>query len=402
MSSGLAGRRVLLGVTGSIAAYKAAELASRLTQAGAEVQVVMTKAACRFVTPLTFQALTGKRTGFDMWEGDGSGSFEHLSFAREADIVLIAPATANFIAKMANGIADDLLSAAVLASGAPLLVAPAMNTAMLRAGATGENLGRLRGRGAEITGPGTGHLACGEEGEGRLADIDVIIAAVSSWLERMDEWKGRHVLVTAGPTREPLDAVRHISNPSSGRMGYAVARAARRRGAEVVLVSGPVELPPPPGVSLVRVVTGEEMRQAVLERFEWSHLLVKTAAVTDYRPVEFRKGKNKEASWELRLEKVGNILEELVARKNGHVMVGFAAEAGDPGPEGARKLAERGLDLVVANDISGPESGFGSEKNRATLVFPGGILEPLPMMGKGELAERILDAVAGKLAPRTA
>lgn len=393
----LKGRSVLLGVTGSVAAFRAADIASRLAQDGISVRVILTSAACRFVSPLTFDSLTGNPSGHDMWENGGNQAFPHLDAARNADLALVAPATADFIAKMAGGIGDDLLSSAILAVRGPVLVAPAMNTAMLENGATQENLARLRGRGVEIIESEDGHLACGETGKGRLASVETICGAVRDWLERLDSWKGRKVLVTAGPTREPLDAVRHISNPSSGRMGYAVARAASRRGAQVILVSGPAELPAPPGVRMVRVVTAAQMRRAVKEWFSGSDLLVMTAAVSDYRAKKALSSKVKAGEWMLKLEKIPNITEELLKERKGQVVVGFAAEAGEPDAEGARKLRQRGLDLVVANDISREEYGFLSENNKATLLFADGTKKKTAIIRKGELAELILNAVESKV-----
>lgn len=398
MSAPFAGRVVVLGVTGSIAAYKAAELASRLTHEGAEVPTILTPAAARFVTPLTFQALTGQPAGCDLFaEGKGS-KIEHIALARRADLVLVAPATATTIARLAAGSADDLLSAVVLATTAPVLVAPAMNPAMWTHPATQDNLARLAARGAEIVPPGTGTMACGETGEGRLAGTEEILEAVKRWLARTDAWAGRRVLVTAGPTREPLDGVRFVTNASSGKMGFAVAEAARRRGAVVTLIAGPVALPAPFGVRVVRVSSGEEMRSAVRDEFPRCDALVMAAAVTDYRPAAPSAGKTKARAWAVALEKVPNILEEIApGRRPDQLVVGFAAEAGDPVAEGERKLRARGLDLVVANDISLPGSGFGADANRTVLLHAGGRREPLPLLPKRKLAELILDAVEPRL-----
>jgi len=387
------GSTILLGVCGSIAAYKAAELASRLTQDGHEVLTVLTRGAVQFVSPLTFQTLTGQPVGTDLFAEAKGSKIEHIALARRARLVLIAPATADLIGKLAHGLADDLLTTTVLATTAPVLVAPAMNPAMWLNPVVQENLGALRARGFEIIEPAAGLLACGETGVGRMAEPADMLAAVAARLRAVASWTGRRVLVTAGPTREPLDGVRFISNPSSGRMGYAVARAAQRRGADVVLITGPTELPAPFGVELVRVTTGAEMRQAVIDRFDAAAVLVKTAAVTDYRPAVARPGKNKDAAWDVHLEKVPNILEELAPRRTTQVVVGFAAETGDPEVEGARKLAARGLNLVVANDVSEPGSGFSSAANRAIFIHADGRRERLPLLPKTELAERILDTV---------
>ena len=384
---------ILLGVSGSIAAYRAVDLASRLTRDGDEVLTVLTRGALEFVTPLTFQTLTGQPVGTDLFAEAKGSRVEHIGLARRADLVMIAPATADLIAKLAGGLADDLLTTTVLATTAPVLVAPAMNAAMWGNPVVQENVARLRGRGFEIIEPEEGLLACGETGPGRMAELEEILAVVRRRLAATTAWKGIRVLVTAGPTREALDAVRFISNPSSGRMGYAVATAARSRGAEVTLVTGPSALPEPFGVAMVRVTTGEEMRAAVLDRFGAADVLVKTAAVTDYRPAAPRPGKTKDGSWAVRLEKVPNILEELAARRTGQVMVGFAAESGDPEAEGARKLAERRLDLLVANDVSGTEGGFGTAPTRVLFMTPDGRRERLPLLPKREVAEHLLDAI---------
>lgn len=391
---------ILLGVTGSIAAYKAAELASQLTQAGVEVLTIMTRAACQFVSPVTFQALTGQPVGTDLFaEGQGS-KVEHIAIARRADLVLIAPASADHCAKLAYGLADDLLSTAVLATTAPVLIAPAMNPAMWSNPVVQENLARLRTRGFEIIEPGHGLLACGEVGPGRMAEPAEILEYVHKWRSAVGAWKGVAVLVTAGPTREYLDAVRYISNPSSGKMGYALAREARRRGANVRLIAGPVSLPDPFGVQVIRVTTGEDMRHAVLEHAAWARVVIKSAAVTDYRPDASKAGKMKDEQWTLKLHKVSNILEELgsaraVEAQAGRrkILVGFAAESGDPEPEGERKLQARGLDLVVANDVSLEGSGFGSDMNQATLMHADGRRERLPRLPKLLLAQSILSAI---------
>jgi len=324
-----AGRTVVvLGVTGSIAAYKAADLASQLTHSGADVYTVMTGAATKFVAPLTFQALTGQPVGIDIFEEGKGSKVEHIAIARQADIVLIAPATANVMAKLANGLADDLLTAMTLATTAPVIVAPAMNPAMWSNPVVQENVARLRARGIEIVEPEYGALACGEVGRGRMADTSTILGFVRQWRSRIGSFKDVRVMVTAGPTREKLDAVRFVSNPSSGKMGFAVAREAQRRGADVLLISGPSQLPDPCGVKVVRVTSGDEMRAAVLEHASWARVIVKSAAVTDYRPVDPREGKMKESRWDLQLEKVGNILDEIARTPQpGRIVVGFAAES---------------------------------------------------------------------------
>ena len=393
MNGPLAGRTILLGVTGSIAAYKAAELASALVRSGADVFTVMTLSSREFIGPLTFESLTGRQVACEMFETGKDRKIEHISLARRADLMVIAPATANVIGKIAHGVADDLLTSTALASTAPLIVAPAMNAAMWASPALQDNIALLKQRGVVFVEPGHGFLACGEVGAGRLADTEIILDVIREWAGRTADWKGRRVLVTAGPTREMLDRVRFISNPSSGKMGYAVAAAAKSRGAEVVLVTGPTSLADPFGVKVVRVTTGAEMREAVKEHFEWCDVLVKSAAVTDYRSRSQFDGKKKDSSWELELEKVGNILDELSGTKGSRILVGFAAESGDPVAEGERKLLSRGLDLVVANDVSEAGSGFGSDSNKAVFIKPDAESERLPLMSKRALAERILDEV---------
>ncbi len=384
---------VLLGVSGSIAAYKACDIASRLTQDGQEVLTVLTRAAREFVSPLTFRSLTGQPVGEDLFAEAKGSKVEHIGLARRAAVVAIAPATADLIAKLAHGMADDLLTASVLATTAPVVVAPAMNAAMWTNPVVQENLAKLRARGFEIVEPGAGLLACGETGPGRMAEPSEVVATVRRRLESSAAWTGRRVLVTAGPTREWVDAVRYVSNPSSGKMGFALAAAAKRRGATVTLVTGPVSLPEPFGVEVVRVTTGAEMREAVVSRFEGSDALIASAAVTDYRPRTVLPGKSKSGALEVSMEKVGNILAELAPRKGSRIMVGFAAETGDPEPEGRRKLAERGLDLVVANRVDEPGTGFGADANRVILLFPDGRREALPLAPKPEVAERVLAAV---------
>ncbi len=390
---------IVLGVTGSIAAYKAADLASQLTQSGAEVHVIMTDAATKFVAPLTFQALTGLPVGTGMFDEGNGAKIEHISIAREADLVLIAPATADVIAKLAHGMADDLLTAVTLATTAPVIVAPAMNPAMWSNLAVQENVATIKARGIDVLEPEHGTLACGEVGKGRMADNARILSFVRQWRSMIGTFKDVRVLVTAGPTREYIDDVRYISNPSSGKMGYSIAREAVRRGAEVLLVSGPSDLPDPCGAKTVRVTTGEEMRQVVLDNADWAKVIVKCAAVTDYRPSEKRPGKIKDAKWNIALDKVGNILDELAAiRQEGKVYVGFAAEIGDPEPEAMRKLAARGLDLIIANDVTQPDGGFGSDANQATMIYADGRTDRLDRLPKAILAQKILDAVEGLIA----
>ncbi len=391
--SGVSGKCVVLGVSGSIAAYKAADIASKLNQAGIRVYTAMTPSACRFVGPLTFHSLTGNPVASDLFGRETGSHAEHVDWARRADLILIAPATATTIARLARGLADEPVSAIALAATVPVMVAPAMNPGMWGNPAVRENVDILKRRGITIIGPAAGNTACGEEGTGRLAEPGEIVVRVLRKLAQGSSWKGRRVLVTAGPTREYLDSVRFITNASSGKMGFALARAALSRGADVTLIAGPTELAAPFGVKEIRVGTGNEMRRAVLTHFKNAELLLKTAAVTDYAPAAAEEGKNTRGEWEVKLKKLENILEALPRKRKGQVAVGFAAEIGDPERNARVKLKRRGLDLVVANDVSVPGSGFGADNNLAVLVRPVGKAVRLPLLSKDELAETILDAV---------
>ena len=393
----LADKHIVLGVTGSIAAYKAAEIASRLTRAGARVDAILTRAACQFVSPLTFQAITGRPVTYDMFALQSELSIEHVGLARRADLVLIAPATANTIARLAYGLADDVLTATVLATSSPIVLAPAMDAGMYENPATQDNLARLRDRGFTIVGPGYGRLASGAVGIGRLAEMDEIIGTVRQVLGRSGELAGRRIVVTAGPTQEPIDPVRFISNPSSGKMGYALAEVARDRGAEVVLISGPVDLVPPIGVEVRRVRTAEEMRLSVMEALPGCHALLMAAAVSDYRPSTVAPQKIKKQREEiLKLELVQN--PDILAQSKGDfVRVGFAAESENLLDNARAKLLSKDLDLIVANDITSPDSGFGSDTNRVFLIDRMGQVEALPLLSKVEVAEQVIDRVVGLL-----
>ena len=389
----LADKTVVLGVSGSIAAYKAADLASKLTQAGARVNVVMTEAATRLVTPLTFRSLTGRPVITSLWESSESG-IGHITLADTADIVVIAPATANVIARLAAGIADDMLTATVLATRAPVIIAPAMHANMFHNPVTRDNLARLRARGFTIVGPVYGRLASGDTGEGRLVEIEQIIDAVREVLKRSADLSGRHIVVTAGGTQEPIDPARHIGNRSSGKMGHALAEAARDRGAEVTLITAPTHLPEPAGIEVIRVRTATEMREAVVEAVKEASALIMAAAVADYQPKSPAQAKIKKQSPGLTLELVRtpDILSEV---KGSFIKVGFAAESEDLVANARKKLAQKGLDLIVANDITEPESGFGADTNKVTILDKQGNVESLPLMSKREVAERILDRVVG-------
>jgi phosphopantothenoylcysteine decarboxylase / phosphopantothenate---cysteine ligase len=390
----LSGKAVVLGVTGGIAVYKAVELLRLLTKAGAEVHVVMTRAATEFVTPLTFQTLSGNPVHLELFNLISEQQIGHISLAERADLFLIAPATANFIGKMACGIADDLLSTSVMATRAPVLVAPAMNVNMYQNPIYRENEARLKGHGYLFIPPATGMLACGYEGEGKLPDPEVILEEAIAALTPK-RLCGKRILVTAGPTREEIDPVRYISNHSSGKMGYAIARAARLRGAEVTLVTGPTSLPIPYGVCVVRVESAEQMREAVLGRLEQCDVVIKAAAVADYRPRSRAESKMKKSgdSLSIELEKNPDILSELGARKGDRLLVGFAAETEELVANATGKLSRKNLDLIIANDVSQEGAGFNVDTNIVKLLFRDGRVEDIPLMGKDQLAGVILDRV---------
>ncbi|MQL53853.1 bifunctional phosphopantothenoylcysteine decarboxylase/phosphopantothenate--cysteine ligase CoaBC [Desulfofundulus thermobenzoicus] len=391
----LAGRSVILGVTGGIAAYKTAELASALTRAGAVVHVIMTRAAGEFIRPLTFAALTGQPVHTGIFDPGPGGPIPHIELARRADLVVVAPATANILAKLAHGLADDLLSTTLLAVNCPVVLCPAMNAQMYSHPAVQANLARLREMGLHILEPEDGRLACGVQGRGRMREPAEILEYIQGFFTR-DDLAGLQVLITAGGTREPLDPVRYLSNRSSGKMGYALARAAVQRGARVTLVSAPTSLLPPAGVELVSVETAREMYRAVMERFAEQDVVVKAAAVADYRPVVCAEQKIKKGTDSLILELVRNpdILSELGLRKAPRqILVGFAAETEDLEANALQKVEKKNLDLLVANDVTQPGAGFGSDTNIVKMVYPGGHIQPLPLMDKLSLAHRIWDAV---------
>ena len=386
---------VLLGVTGCIAAYKSCEVLRGLQKAGVRVKVVMTKNACEFVGPTTFRALTHEPVAIDTF-GDGPGDpIHHVSLAEECDLFLIAPCTANVLAKMAAGIADDLLSTTALACTAPIAVAPAMNVHMYEAVATQHNMQVLASRGVHFIEPGEGYLACGDVGRGRLADPADIVASVLHMLEREKDLEGKRVVVTAGPTVEPIDAVRFISNPSTGKMGFAIAEAAVARGAEVTLVTGPVSLTDVPGAKMVRVGTACEMKAAVDEAFPSANIAIFSAAVSDFRPRtvsdrKLKKGADDEALAHIELVENPDILASCgAAKREGQVVVGFAAETNDVIGNARSKLSRKKADFIVANDVSSGR-GFGADSDEVAFVSASGE-EHLPEMGKRELADRILD-----------
>jgi len=398
----LRGRFIVLGVTGSIAAYKSVELARRLTQAGATVQVVMSRSAAEFVRPLTFQALTYRPVEMEMFQIQDERAAGHVAMGRQADVVVIAPATAHILARLASGFSDDLIATTVLATDAPIVLAPAMETHMWQNAATQANVAVLRARGARIVDPESGPLASGDVGPGRLASLERIEAAIADALTGSQALAGRRIVVTAGPTLEPIDPVRFVSNRSSGKMGYAIAAAAADAGAEVFLVSGPTALRAPAGTQLVPIETAEQLRDAVLGLLPNADAVVMAAAVADYRPIETmeRKIKKRDAGKELSLRMTENpdILKAIVAaRRPGAVVVGFKAETGDATAEAGRMLREKKLDLVVANDVSEPGSAFGSDTDRVTFVSADGA-EALPLLAKTEVARRLVAKLAERLA----
>ena len=392
----LKGKVIVLGVTGSIAAHRAADLASKLVQAGASVDVVMTPSATEFVTPLTFRSLTQGSVIVDMFEG----ALEHVELSRRADVVVVAPATATTMARLAHGLAEDMVSVTVLATKAPVLVCPAMDSQMFENAATQANLETLRGRGMTIVGPEMGRLASGRMGLGRLSDVETILGAIRYVLGRGGDLAGRKVVVTAGGTREPIDPVRYVGNYSSGKMGYAIAEAARDRGAEVVLVSAPTALPTPYGVRLAPVQRAVEMRDAVVQECRDAQALVMAAAVADYQPAATAEQKMKRRAKTLNLEltRTPDILAEA---GKGFIRVGFAAESENLVANARRKLEGKGLDLIAANDISGPETAFDADTNRVVILDRAGGEERLPVMTKYEVAQRILDRVVALLAKRS-
>lgn len=390
----LQSKRIVLCVTGSIAAYKAVSLLRTLVEEGAEASVVMTSSATQFVTPLTFEVLSGRPVLQRLF--DDSRPLPHLKATEEADLILVAPATANCLAKCALGLADDLLSTLFVAARCPIVMAPAMDGEMWDHPALAAHVRTLRERGVVVLEPEEGPLASGLIGKGRLPAEDVILAAVRSRLSRQLDWSGQRVLVSAGPTREPIDAVRFLTNASSGKMGYAMAEAAAQRGAEVMLVSGPTALPPPPNVTCVPVVTAAEMHHELDARFAWATVLVMTAAVGDFRPRDPLSAKAKKHAWTgepLELERTPDILQSLSRKRTHQVLVGFAAESEDLLANGRTKLHQKNLDLLVANSIAGPHSAFGNETNEVMLLPRHGTPVAIERLPKRVLADRILDTV---------
>ena len=392
----LENKTIVLGLTGGIACYKGAELVRALVREKARVRVVLTRGASQFITPLTLQTLSGNPVATDTFDLTQESEIGHIRLADSADVLLIAPATANVIAKLAHGIADDLLTTVALATRAPIVVAPAMNVNMYRNAVVQANLVRLRELGVRIVDPEAGFLACGYEGEGRLASESALVEGLKAAFTAQT-LVGERVLVSAGPTREAIDPVRFISNRSSGKMGFAVAAAARRRGATVVLVAGPSAVEPPPGVERIPVTTAAEMRDAVLGREPWATVVVMTAAVADYRAANPARQKIKkgDGTLSLTLEQTNDILSEVGARRRAdRLLVGFAAET-DHGIEHARrKLREKRLDLIVLNDVSQADAGFDVDTNRVWLIGSEGEAEGWPLLDKDDVASRLMDRVA--------
>jgi phosphopantothenoylcysteine decarboxylase / phosphopantothenate---cysteine ligase len=399
----LSSKRIILGVTGSIAAYKAADLASRLTQANAQVDVILSSAAEKFITPLTFQSVTGRRAYIDTDLWGNEAHVLHVGLGHSADLLVIAPCTANTIAQLAHGQADTLLTVTALASTCPLLIAPAMDVGMFDHPATQENLDTLKKRGATIIGPAEGHLASGLSGPGRMLEPAEIIGHIRLLLGRKGPLADKQIVITAGGTQEPLDPVRVLTNRSSGKQGYALAQAALDAGAQVTLITTPTSLIPPTGARLIHVETAKQMLEAVLEESAQIDALIMAAAVADFRPKNMAKDKIKKDSAipQVELEATDDILKTVAGNGSGknrpRVVVGFAAESRDLLENATVKLKSKGLDLIAANDISASDAGFASETNRVTLLFADGRKESLPLMGKSEVAETMMERIADLL-----
>lgn len=392
-------KHVLVGVTGGIAAYKILDVESKLKKLGYEINTIMTKNACEFVQPMAFQTISNNYVVTDTFERPHKWDVEHIALAKKADIVLIAPATANVIGKMANGIADDMLTTTVMAAKCPVVIAPAMNTAMYENEIVQENIAYLKSKGYLFIEPSTGMLACGDVGSGKLPTPDEIVAYVEKVMEEQveitEDLSGKHILVTAGPTIEPLDPFRYITNHSSGKMGYAIAERAAKRGGEVILVSGPVQIPAPKGVKVISVKTANEMYEAVHEHFNWADAVIKAAAVSDYRPKteSHEKIKKSDDSMTLELVKNPDILQSLGERKEHQVLVGFAAETHNMIEYARKKITGKHLDFIVANNIAQEGAGFKSDTNIATIIEANGQMTEYHQMSKLDLGNAILDKV---------
>lgn len=393
----LNGKKIALGVTGGIAVYKAVDLVSRLRKQGAEVRVIMTEHAQEFVTPLTFKEISGNKVAVSMWDSNQEFNVEHISLANWADAFVVAPATANILAKMANGIADDLLSTTLLAAQAPIIVCPAMNTGMYQNPITQENIAKLEAHGVTVMPPAVGFLACGVTGPGRLPEPQQIVEFIDAFFAKKDgDMVGLKVLVTAAGTREPIDPVRFVGNRSSGKMGYAIAQMAAQRGADVLLVTGPSALAIPPNVKGIRVETTNEMLEACMDAYPRMDVVIKAAAVADYRPRDVADQKIKKKTDDaltVVMDKNPDILKELGARKAHQVLVGFAAETQNLLDNAREKIVKKNLDMIVANDVTAAGAGFNSDTNIVKFLYPSGEVRSLEQMAKTEVANMLLDAV---------
>ncbi len=394
MTTIIKSKNIVLGVCGGIAAYKSVELLRLLVKAGAEARVIMTAEAAQFVGPMTFEALSRRKVVCSLFDPTDDASIQHIRWAQEADAVVVAPATANIIGKLANGIADDALTTFMLAVTCPVMICPSMNTNMYANPAVQRNIEMLKNRGNKVPDPAAGELACGTCGPGRLPEPAELFDMLGGLLAPKD-FRGRNVVVTAGPTREAIDPVRFISNPSSGKMGYAIARAAEMRGAQVILITGPTALPPPPNVMVIRVTTAAEMLAAVLDYTAHADVIIKSAAVADYRPVAAasQKIKKSDTALTLTLERTQDILKAVAERKKTQIVVGFAAETQKLDEFATTKLKAKKLDMIVGNLIGSHDAGFGTDTNRVTFYFPDGTREALDTMPKEDLAHMILDRI---------
>lgn len=389
---------VVLGVTGGIASYKALDIVSKLKKLNYDVNVIMTKSALQFIHPLPFQSLSGNMVSKDMFEEPKAFEIQHISLAKKADMILVAPATANIIGKVANGIADDMLSTTIMAATCPVVFVPAMNTNMYKNPIVKNNIEKLKGFGYEFINPISGRLACGDVGEGKMADTEDIVEIADSMLYPIKDLTGKNVLVTAGPTLAPIDPVRYITNKSSGKMGYSIAKEARDRGAKVTLVSGPTNLRTPLGVDIIKINTNEEMLKAVKDNFKNQHIVIKSAAVADYKPKEYKEHKIKKTGDDLNLALIRDkdILKELGLIKENQILVGFAAESKDLLDNAKSKLEKKNLDFIIANNILSKETGFASEDNLVTIISKDGHIKNLEKMSKREVAKGIFDTILNK------
>ena len=390
---------VVIGVTGGIAVYKALDVISALRKKDIEVHVIMTESASKFVNPLTFQSISQNMVVTDMFAEPKAGEIQHISLAQKADLMLVAPATANIIGKISNGIADDMLSTTIMATKAKVLIAPAMNTNMYENKIVQNNISKLKDFGYKFIEPASGRLACGDVGIGKLADVNTIVERVLEELEEKEQdLLGKKVLISAGPTIAPIDPVRYITNRSTGKMGYAIAQEARERGAEVVLVSGPTNLNPPKDVKIINIKTNEEMKNEILQYFEWADIVIKSAAVADYKPKEYSEEKIKKGDGDLNLclTRDNDILKSLGEIKTHQILVGFAAESNNVLENANKKLKNKNLDFIVANDITSSDTGFGSEDNKVVILSKNDEKLELEKMSKKEVASNIFDMILEK------